>query len=138
MSDATVPMVGEIEFCDPFDVVYHREFPWTVGDTLFPATSTIAPVASYEPFTAPCATSGQFRCLGNNGTDDQGYTYFEYCEPTSGYPPDSTIAGITDFAPVDSTIEVIETTTTSIELAPNTTILGVAANTTDLPPTTTS
>ncbi len=26
MSDATVPMVGEIEFRDPFDVVYHREF----------------------------------------------------------------------------------------------------------------
>ena len=26
MSDATVPMVGEVEFRDPFDVVYHREF----------------------------------------------------------------------------------------------------------------
>ena len=26
MSDATVPVVGEIEFREPFDVVYHREF----------------------------------------------------------------------------------------------------------------
>ncbi len=26
MSDATFPMVGEIEYRDPFDVVYHREF----------------------------------------------------------------------------------------------------------------
>jgi len=92
---------------------------WTVGDTLFPATSTIstvAPDASYEPFTAPCAPSGQFRCLGNNGTDEQGYTYFEYCEPISDYPPDSTIAaGITDFAPVDRTptsIFLAETATT--------------------------
>ncbi len=26
MSDALVPMVGEIQYRDPFDVVYHREF----------------------------------------------------------------------------------------------------------------
>ena len=40
--------------------------------------------ASTTEFGSPgCVPSGQFRCMGNNGTDDQGYTYFEYCEPVS-------------------------------------------------------
>ena len=26
MSDATVPLIGEVEFREPFDAVYHREF----------------------------------------------------------------------------------------------------------------
>ena len=39
--------------------------------------------APAEP-VGPCVPAGQFRCVGNTGADDQGYTYFEYCEPT-GY-----------------------------------------------------
>jgi len=114
--------------------------PWPVGDTA-PPTTTIAPDASYAPFTAPCVPTGQFRCLGNNGTDEQGYTYFEYCEPVSDYPTDSTIATVTEFAPTYSLVEPIPalTTTTSIELVPNfTTFPGVAVTTTDLISTTTT
>lgn len=108
---------------------------WTVGATPFPAASTIAPDASYEPLTAPCVPPGQFRCVGNNGIDDQGYTYFEYCEPVLDHP---TMTTITEFLPMVGTIEGIAITTTSIEVVPTTTFEGVAATTTDVATTTTS
>ena len=53
----------------------------------------------FEPTTTPplyppttlyaegCTPSGQYRCVGTTGMDDQGYTYFEYCEPVN--PGDS-------------------------------------------------
>jgi len=55
-----------------------------------------------------CFPAGMFRCAGNVGTDDQGYTYFEYCEPTNGgssaYPTTTTIdaAGTAGIVIVDS------------------------------------
>ena len=63
----------------------------TVVASTYPseATSTLVDVAEMSPTTA-CIPSGQFRCIGNTGMDDQGYTYLEYCEPAaasaSNYP----------------------------------------------------
>ena len=59
------------------------------------STTTALLDAAGVPATAPCQPTGQYRCLGNNGTDDQGYAYFEYCEPwTAGglpYPTTTTV-----------------------------------------------
>jgi len=108
---------------------------WATTTDLAPADPTIAPDASYPPVLAPCTPTAQFRCLGNNGTDEQGYTYFEYCEPVSGYPTVTTIA---EFVPTDSTTPGMPmgTTTTATEQVP-TTSLEFAPTTTDMAPTTT-
>lgn len=36
------------------------------------------------PMPSDCFPAGTFRCTGNVGTDDQGYTYYEFCEPANG------------------------------------------------------
>jgi hypothetical protein len=60
------------------------------------ATTTSLLNAAGAPMTTPCQPTGQFRCVGNTGTDDQGYTYFEYCEPTGApFPTITTITGNT-------------------------------------------
>jgi hypothetical protein len=57
--------------------------PTTAADTIaVEATSTIAAWPTSLP--TDCLPTGQYRCLGNSGTDDQGYTYFEYCETWAG------------------------------------------------------
>jgi hypothetical protein len=92
------------------------------------ATSTIAPPAPLD-----CIPAGQFRCIGNNGMDEQGYTYFEWCEPTDfttatyPYPPTT--------MPDYTTYEVLETTTTFPPMT--TTTESEFAPTTDLATTTT-
>ena len=62
----------------------------------FESTTTALLDAAGVPVAIPCQPSGQYRCLGNNGTDDQGYTYFEYCEPWADgslpYPTTTTTA----------------------------------------------
>ena len=70
--------------------------------TTFPSEATTTTLSN----SSGCTPSGQFRCLGNNGMDDQGYTYFEYCEPVavsaSNYPATTSfemVAPITTLAP---------------------------------------
>jgi len=119
MTDAG-PMCGYTQVVPTTMVAFENTTTTLWPDTTVPFEATAATLT--DP--SGCTPSGRFRCIGNTGTDEQGYTYFEYCEPISDYPPDSTTAaGITDFAPVDST-------TTSTELAPATSFLGVDATTT--------
>lgn len=44
------------------------------------STTTALLDPSGVPVTVPCQPTGQYRCIGNTGTDELGYTYFEYCE----------------------------------------------------------
>lgn len=56
--------------------------PWLGGTTALSEPTTTPPLSPPTTlYPEGCTPSGQYRCLGNNGMDDQGYTYFEYCEP---------------------------------------------------------
>lgn len=71
-----------------------------------PLTTTFDASSGTTARPLSCIPSGQFRCIGNNGTDDQGYTYFEYCESTEFSAtatttyPGGTIPGTSTVAPI--------------------------------------
>ena len=71
-------------------------------DTTLPseAGSTTPPYPTTTLYPSGCTPSGQYRCIGNTGMDDQGFSYFEYCEPVT--PGDSTFPypTTTTFEPV--------------------------------------
>lgn len=117
---------------------YFGEGSTTLVGSTFPSEETSTTVSD----SSGCTPSGQFRCIGNTGMDDQGYTYFEWCEPTdfttTTYPyPQTTIAypgGTT--MPDYTTYEVFETTTTSLP-PPTTTESQLMPTTSNLATTTT-
>lgn len=104
-ASSTTPMsVDEacMRFAPPTTVEYFEAPTTTItwmGTTL-PSEATSTTV---QDSTSPsgCVPTGQFRCIGNNGTDEKGYTLFEWCEPTTAYPtttmsyfvPSSTVEG---------------------------------------------
>lgn len=121
------PMCGYTEVVPTTMVVIFEDVSSTITwmDTTVPWEAT-----STTEFGSPgCVPSGQFRCMGNNGTDDQGYTYFEYCEPVSAEVnyatstmPDSTVGvleGPSTFVP--QTITTLPPTTTATVFDPATT-----------------
>lgn len=93
----------------------------TVVGSTFPSEATTTTL----PVSAGCTPSGQFRCVNNNGTDDQGYTYFDWCEPTnytSTTYPSNTMAGYTTYPVLETPSTFLPaTTTTGSEFAPTTT-----------------
>ncbi len=81
------------------------------------------------PLSPGCLPPGKVRCIGNNGTDDQGYTYFDYCEDLSiNYPTTTTII---ELVPPYTTVEDLPgQTTTSTTPVPTTTTELLATTTT--------
>ncbi|MEQ1700964.1 MAG: LytR C-terminal domain-containing protein, partial [Ilumatobacteraceae bacterium] len=99
--DATTTTI-EFSYNTAPPTTYPGDVPATVSTvgvessaTTYSGTTTTYPYAPGETFlvdppaemTVPCLPTGQYRCLGNMGSDDQGYTYFEYCEPTGSTNP---------------------------------------------------
>ncbi len=76
-----------------FDEGTSTTVTWPTTTILSEATTTVFYSGSV-PVSSGCIPPGQFRCVGPIGTDDQGYTHFEYCEPVSDYPTVSTIEGM--------------------------------------------
>ena len=68
------------------DTAIHTTITWIDTTTLAEATVTTVNNVETLAEAAGCIPSGQFRCVGNNGMDDQGYTYFEYCEGVGPSP----------------------------------------------------
>lgn len=55
--------------------------PWLGGTTALSEPTTTPPLSPPTTlYPEGCTPSGQYRCWGNLGTDDQGYTYFEICD----------------------------------------------------------
>ena len=106
-------------------------------DTTLPSEATST---TYDFASPGCVPLGSYRCVGDLGTDNDGYTHFEYCEPTADYPtmsttielvpPYTSIEGQPPFATTTSTTLVPTTTTSLSEFAPTTT--------TEMPATTTT
>ena len=105
-------------------------------DTTLPSEATSTTLSD----SSSCPPSGQFRCLGNTGTDDQGYSYFEYCEPInpadSSFPyPATTAYDFTTHVVIATTSptpipNIGDPTPTTSDLAPTTTTELMAATTT--------
>ncbi len=117
-----------------------------VGETISWVVSTVPWEATTTTLSgAPgCIPSGQFRCIGDNGVDNQGYTYFEYCEPVlaganaPGTMPDSTVGGVdgSSTAVPQPTTTFLPATTWMPAPDPTTTVAGLDPATTPAPTTT--
>lgn len=96
----------------------------TWPDTTLPPEATTTSLSSVSGWPN-CTPAGQFRCVNNNGTDDQGYTYFDWCEPTnytSTTYPGNTTADYTTYPVLETPSTFLPvTTTTESEFAPTTT-----------------
>lgn len=111
MLTAAVPMCGSTSVGEPATTTVEPTTTITWLDTTLPLTQPTTTPAMYPQTTLyaeACIPSGQFRCIGNTGMDDQGYTYFEWCESTGFTTATYPSATMPDY----TTYEVLDTTTT--------------------------